>query len=304
MQEMMCFLGQEEVYDKASEVLEKTTGILICDRQIERVCHSIGKRLGEEEQERISLGGRSSDINIHERYYAMLDGGMVYTRQEDWKEMKLGRVFREKDCLDLSEKRSWIKNSLYVAHLGDHKEFLPKLEYYLDDIKDLVIVADGAPWIWNWADAVYPESTQILDYYHAKEHLCSFAQLYFSDALIRGKWIDRQCDRLLNDRIDKVLKEIKDLPVTRNQNLEKARWALVEYYSKNRKRILYKTFRDKGLMIGSGPIEAAHRHVIQKRLKLSGQRWTINGAQYMANLRVTRKSAHWADVVRLTQMAA
>ena len=66
----------------------------------------------------------------------------------------------------------------------------------------------------------------------------------------------------------------------------------------------YKTYRKDGLLIGSGAMEAAHRHVIQHRMKLSGQRWTMKGAQKMANLRVAFKSNQWDHVVELTKMAA
>ena len=79
---------------------------------------------------------------------------------------------------------------------------------------------------------------------------------------------------------------------------------MVEYYTVNQNRMHYGTFKQKGLLIGSGPIEAAHRHVIQQRMKLSGQRWTIKGAQQIANLRVSIKSNQWKDVVELTKKAA
>ena len=72
--------------------------------------------------------------------------------------------------------------------------------------------------------------------------------------------------------------------------------ALIKYYQANSKRMQYKTYREKGWLIGSGPIEAAHRHVIQQRMKLSGQRWTLKGAQQLANLRMASKSNQWHKV--------
>jgi hypothetical protein len=66
-----------------------------------------------------------------------------------------------------------------------------------------------------------------------------------------------------------------------------AKNALLTYYQNNQHRMKYGTFKEKGYLIGSSPIEAAHRNVIQQRLKLSGQRWTIQGAQQVANLRVS-----------------
>lgn len=66
----------------------------------------------------------------------------------------------------------------------------------------------------------------------------------------------------------------------------------------------YKTYRQNGLLVGSGPIESAHRNVIQQRLKLSGQRWSIKGAQQIDNLRVMKKSNNWECVLRLIKKAA
>ena len=77
---------------------------------------------------------------------------------------------------------------------------------------------------------------------------------------------------------------------------------ILTYYENNLKRMNYKTYRDQGLLIGSGPMEAAHRHVIQQRMKLSGQRWTIQGAQQVANLRVTNKSGNWQQIVELANL--
>ena len=66
----------------------------------------------------------------------------------------------------------------------------------------------------------------------------------------------------------------------------------------------YKTFKENNFLIGSGPIEAAHRNVIQQRMKLSGQRWTMKGAQQMANLRVVHKSKQWDKLTDLIKLAA
>ena len=55
----------------------------------------------------------------------------------------------------------------------------------------------------------------------------------------------------------------------------------------------YNTYRARGLLIGSGAIESAHRTVMQRRLKRAGQRWSINGAQRVLTLRVCAMSNRW-----------
>ena len=136
------------------------------------------------------------------------------------------------------------------------------------------------------------------------EHLCKFAKLFFKEEEIRKTWIEEQKEALLNDKVGEVIAELKNLPKTRSQAKEDEKQRLIRYYEKNKKRMMYKSFREKGLMIGSGPIESAHRSVLQKRLKLSGQRWSNRGLQAMANLRTLDKSGKWKEMIRLTQKMA
>ena len=68
--------------------------------------------------------------------------------------------------------------------------------------------------------------------------------------------------------------------------------------------MFYGTYKEKGVLIGSGPIESANRNIVQQRLKLSGQKWTIKGAQRVVNLRAYQKSNRWNEVVEIIKMAA
>ena len=107
-----------------------------------------------------------------ETIYGMVDGSMVLTRTDGWKEVKLGRLFGA-EAHEKGEKRSRITASTYTAHLGSQAEFLPKWEAELAGISSahLVFLADGASWFWDWATERHPRAVQILDYYHAKGYL-------------------------------------------------------------------------------------------------------------------------------------
>jgi hypothetical protein len=304
LQELACYLGQEEVFDNASELLQKVAGIELCDKQIERICHRYGQLLGEQEDAALASCEPVPEIVKGARYYGMLDGGMVFTRESGWKEMKLARIFPASDSMDSSQKRGWIRTSTYIAHLGDHKGFLPKVERYTDEVTDLVMICDGAAWIWKWVSECYPSCTQILDFYHAKEHLWAFARLRFPDHAGQAAWAETQSALLLEDGVEAVIGNIEGLEKTRSTATEKARADLLNYYKGNLARMKYKSFTEQGLMIGSGPIEAAHRHVVQKRMKRSGQRWTTKGAQQVVNLRVAMASNKWHKIMNLIKMAA
>ncbi len=139
---------------------------------------------------------------------------------------------------------------------------------------------------------------QILDFYHVKEHLAEFAELVYPDTAKRSKWLEEQADRLLGGHLDAVVSCIRSftlpLPKTREKQLN-----LINYLLENEYRMQYNEYLDNGLFIGSGAIEAAHRTVVQCRLKRSGQRWSEKGAQHMLNLRVAHMSNQWFKVVNL-----
>ena len=143
---------------------------------------------------------------------------------------------------------------------------------------------------------------QIVDYYHAKEHLFEFAKEYFKNKGQREQWIDEQSGSMIGKGIDPVIETIKNLPESKGTKRKMDR--LLNYYSKNRKRMQYHVFKSNGWQIGSGAIEAAHKDVLQQRLKLTGQRWTKKGLQQMAQLRAVYKSGQWDRIKQIFQKAA
>ena len=305
LQEMSCYAGQAMVFLEASEFMHKYMMVEVTDKQIERISHFYGKQLEEILQQKIEKGENMKHLMDNQSHYVMPDGHMLLTREEGWKEMKLCRIFKANDRVEISHKRTCITQSLYVSHLGGHKEFEEKVEYVVDDIQKKVFISDGAKWIQQWIESKYPESLHILDYFHAKEHLCDFAEMYFgTDTKAKYAWIEEQEILLKQDEALKVIKNISSLPKTGKKRVARKRKSLIQYYQSNLKRMNYKTYKQMGLLIGSGPIEAANRHVIQQRMKRSGQRWTKAGLQQIANLRVASKSNQWETVVDMIKLAA
>lgn len=299
-QETMCYMGQHLVFREAEQVINNLTGADINAKQIERICHHYGQSLEDEQLHAIQVNGYEDvSAEVAEKpHYVSVDGSMYLTRK-DWKEIKLGRIYKQEDLVPITENRCELMASTYVAHLGCSKDFLPKMEYHIENLKNKVFIADGAKWIWNWVEDTYPESVQIVDYFHAKEHLCEFAKQYFKNQKERDRWIDVQSNILIEHGVTPVIEALKKFP----GNTMKCN-KLIQYYQSNEKRMQYHVFREKGLLIGSGAIESAHKDVLQKRLKLSGQRWTKEGLQQMAQLRAVYKSGRWDKVKRLTLKAA
>ncbi|MEJ6505611.1 MAG: hypothetical protein QNL86_03330 [Crocinitomicaceae bacterium] len=132
------------------------------------------------------------------------------------------------------------------------------------------------------------------------ERLHGFAKDAFKNPDQRTQWLNQQEELLQEDEAKTVIANISLM--TCKGKAKQGQRTILTYYENNLKRMNYKTYRDQGLLIGSGPMEAAHRHVIQQRMKLSGQRWTIQGAQQVANLRVTNKSGNWQQIVELANL--
>jgi hypothetical protein len=174
-----------------------------------------------------------------------------------------------------------------------------KLDPYECLNENLIFITDGAPWIKNWIQDAYPKATPVLDYYHAFEHLCGFAKEYFKDEQQKNDWIEQQKILLHESQVVQVIANIKSLPA-KQKRIKKVKSDLLQYYQENKDRMDYKRYKTMGAgLIGSGAIESAHRTVIQKRMKQSGQRWSKKRAQNMLTLRCTRLSGKWNKVVQL-----
>ncbi len=294
LQEHLCRVGTKLTFEEASEEVTKLMCVGVNAKQIERLCHHYGDLLGQVDWDQAYNEATQLRLPLKDEVtYAMIDGSMILTRQkaESWKEVKLCRTFRSGDRVeDISKDRNLIGHSDYVAHLGKHVDFFDKVIEVLPTQSPLVFICDGAKWIWKWIEEYYPNSTQILDLYHCKEHLFAFAKMYYAkDEHQSRKWVESCTELLIDKKVNVLLTNISELTCNQKQ-VEKEKQKLLTYLQNNDTRINYGLYKEQGLLFGSGAIESANRDIIQKRMKLSGQRWTLAGAQQMLNLRVCYKS--------------
>ena len=293
------YVGQLDCYEICCEVLEKLAGVKVGSTQIYRLTDLYGKGV----EDKVNAERTLTPLKQEEVLYSQADGSMVLTREEGWKEVKVGRIFKSSDCIHAGSKQGWISNSQYVAHLGNCKDFTRTMDDLLESFgkldKRLIFISDGATWIRNWIDDAFPKAISILDYYHACEHLHQFSSSFFKDKTMEQKWTNQQKELLLESQVLEVIKNIKSL--CNDDNNEEAE-QLMAYYQANADRMDYQQYKQMGCgIIGSGAIESAHRTVIQKRMKLSGQRWSKQGAQNMLNLRVMNKNQQWSKIIEMSK---
>lgn len=297
----MALAGTSDVYSASNDLFKAFLEIDIAISQVYRVSNVLGHQLELDLQQDL----RHPELTQDEVIYGSMDGSMILT-DEGWQEVKVGRVFSSESRQQAGQKgdestRFKLNASTYCAHLGSSEEFIPVFEASLGNYKTtperLVFITDGAVWIQHYLEQRYPAATHILDYYHAVEHLAAFSGLHFRKAKDGSQWLDRQRGCLLTDGVEGVLSNLECLTKL-SASAQESRRQVVGYYRRNRHRMDYGRFQQRGLQIGSGPMEAAHRTVVQCRMKRSGQRWSDEGAQAMLNLRVASKSGRWHLVTK------
>jgi hypothetical protein len=281
LQELLVFAGVTDVYAAVPEVVSRFLRVQVSPSAVYRVTMAVAAALPESELLVPLAAGPT---------YAQVDGSMIRL-DGGWQEVKVCRVYPR----DAQTGAPDLPQSHYCAHLGTHTDFTAKVEQLLpaSPTHPLVFLSDGARWIDQWIQEKYPHAVCILDFYHALEQLARAVQ----DVKLPPGWLDKQRQNLKNSKTKKVLRALANLP---GIDVER-RVALEKYYANNAHRMDYAHYQKCGYDIGSGAIEAAHKTLIQVRMKRSGQQWSPNKAPLMLKLRVAYKSRCWKAVENAIQ---
>ncbi|MBI3076070.1 MAG: hypothetical protein HYY85_03630 [Deltaproteobacteria bacterium] len=161
--------------------------------------------------------------------------------------------------------------------------------------EQVIVLGDGAPWIWGIADEHFPGAIQIVDLYHAREHLADLAKLVYGPASAAAKdWAAGRREELDAGEVEQVVAAMRRLRPRRTEVREAVRKA-VSYFKTNAERMRYARFRSQGLFVGSGVVEAGCKTIVGLRLKQSGMRWTVRGANAILALRCAELSGRWEE---------
>jgi hypothetical protein len=300
-------------FAKASRMLETMAGVHLTAKRVERAAEASGAAKAEADRDRSALiAGRKlvpmPPSPLPDKLYAAIDGtGVPVTAKETagrdgkgddgrarTREVKLA-VFFTQDKLNAKGypvrdpgSASYIATFQPAAAFAD----LVKAEGIrrgADHVRQLTILGDGAAWIWNIASAKFPEATQIVDLFHAREHLHDLARLLeFMLLDRRDEWLAARLEDLDYGDIDGICRAARAYPLEgiKKDELETA----LGYFQNNAPRMRYHWFRQCGLFVGSGVVESGCKSVIGQRLKLSGMHWTTAGADAITTLRCQQAS--------------
>lgn len=205
------------------------------------------------------------------------------------REVKLGCVFTQLRTVEGEPPERDPDSTTYVASFDESVNFggIIRQEAKLRGMayaKKVVVLGDGAPWIWEAARVNFSDAVWILDLYHAFEHVNDMAALIYPNESADTGHAKKWRKWLKEDKIDKLIKEVTDLADASTEKKNEI-LKLLNYFIKNRDRMLYATFRNAGYFVGSGVVEAGCKTVVGKRAKQSGMFWHVEGAQNVLSTR-------------------
>ena len=311
---MAGIAAAETSFGRASKVLRELTGLTLHAKQVERHAEALGRDIARDELEAVE-----SAPSAAQTLYVGLDGTGIPVRKSETvhrtgkqadgsaktREVKLVTVWSAErlnacgtPCRD-ADSVSFNAAIESIASRDTDRTASPFAARVLRELERRgfgqatrrVVLGDGAAWIWNFADEHLPGALQIVDLFHAKEHIFEAAKgIYGPDSDLAAQWGKARRDELDRDGPDPVIAEL-----TRHANRCDVARKTLDYFTNNRKRMDYPKFRSQGLCITTGVVEGACKSVIGNRRKRGGMHWTVDGANAIIALRCALASNRFDD---------
>jgi len=313
---MLSVVGSEAPFDHGRQQMKLLAGLAVTTKAVERTAETLGEDISVRQRKQtqralqfdlpmvmgepipilyVQMDGTGVPVTKSERTVGKVEGQPARTR-----EVKLGCVFTQ---TTYDQEGFAIRDPISTTYTGaieTAEEFGKRL--YAEAwnrgwsrAKKKVIMGDGAEWIWNLADLHFPGGDQIVDLFHARQHLWDLARLlYPGDDAHQKQWILRHQPKLDDGKIEKLVSYLCSLETSSPELTETIR-KTAAYFQRNAERMRYPEFRRQHLFVGSGVIEAGCKTVIGSRLKQSGMFWTLRGANAIIALRCCRLSARFED---------
>jgi hypothetical protein len=316
---MHALVGQQAPFDHGREQIQVLAGLEVTTKSVERIAEAMGGDIAQREQaEREKalqldlpvLGGDPIPI-----LYVQMDGtGIPVVKKETvgrpgkndgqpahTRQVKLGCVFTQTTWDEEGFAIRDPDSTTYTGAIETAVEFGPRiyreaLERGWSRAKKKVVIGDGAEWIWNLVAEHFPGAIEIVDLYHARQHLWAVArQLYPQEEAQQKTWMKVHQKRLLDQgKIEKLVSLLRSLTTSHPFLAEKIRTE-ADYFESNAERMRYPKFRRQHLFVGSGVIEAGCKTVVGSRLKQSGMFWTVRGANAILALRCSHLNGRFED---------
>jgi hypothetical protein len=315
---MQAMVGQEVPFEHGRQQMKLLADLDVTTKAVERTAEAIGEDIAAREQDEIQRAMQLDlPIIVGEPIpilYVQMDGtGVPVVKKETvgrqgktegqpahTREAKLGCVFTQTTWDQEGYAIRDHDSTTYVGAIETAEEFGKRL--YLEAWKrgwsraeKKVVMGDGAEWIWNIADQHFPGAIQIVDLYHARQHLWGLTRkLYPNQEAEQRRWMMVHQHLLDEGKIEDLVAALQSIDMSNPELAEKIRIE-VGYFENNAERMRYPKFRAQHLFVGSGVIEAGCKTVIGSRCKQSGMFWTVRGANAILALRCCQFNGRFED---------
>ena len=319
---MEAVVGSEMPFVKGCEPMKVLAGLEVPAKAIERAAEAIGAEIARRDDREIARAKQLilpavtwQNIPI---MYLLMDGvqipavaaategrlGRTDGQRARTRECKLGAVYTQ----TTTDKEGWPirdpDSTTYVGAIETAEQF--GLRIYTEAWRRgwewaviKIVMGDGAVWIWNQADLHFPGAVQIVDLYHARQHLWDVAALLYPyDAVAKKRWMVPMKDLLDHGRIELLVEWLREIAAQHagtEPGLAEEIRKQADYFETNAERMRYPEFRQRGFFVGSGVIEAGCKSIVGVRLKQSGMFWTLRGANAIIALRCCRFNQRFED---------
>lgn len=316
---MQALVGQQAPFDHGREQLKALAGLEVTSKSVERTAEAIGEDIAAGQRTEMQRAMQLDlPVIVGEPIpflYVQMDGtGVPVVKKETvgrkgkhdgrpahTREAKLGCVFTQTAWDQEGFAIRDPESTTYVGAIETAEEFGKRL--YLEAwnrgwsrAQTKVVIGDGAEWIWNLAQQHFPGAIQIVDLYHARQHLWDLVRkLHPRDDRQQKAWMNRHQKRLLDKgKIEQLVVRLRSIQTTDHELADKIRIE-ADYFETHAERMRYTEFRRQHLFVGSGVIEAGCKTVIGSRLKQSGMFWTVRGANAILALRCSHLNGCFED---------
>jgi hypothetical protein len=302
----LCLTSAHLPFTEAADLVERLSGVAVSTVTVQQVAEAVGEEIAAQQQaeQAAAWAGRMPVPSKHvpERLYLGLDGINIH-HLDGWHEMKVAvcyEVERQPPTPKQPEGVLRLIDPTYLATQAEAREFgkavwVEAAKRGVEQAQELVILGDGAAWIWNIADSQFGpyRRVEIVDWYHATQHVWTVGRaLYGESTQATREWVEARLKQLWEGDFDAMLKEFKAAVAFRSSATETVTDECA-YFETNRARMRYAEFRAGGYQIGSGSVESACKRVVAARLKQAGMIWSARGANAIAHLRALVLSRRW-----------
>lgn len=300
---LLCRFASFLSFREAAREMELICGIRLSKSTLHRQAQAVGRALEHEwaeaeqclwQQRAAVPPARPSQLHLS------MDGVLIFVEGE-WKEVKCGVAYE-------TGKAGGVQRADYCASLSPSWRFGRRMRTLAHacgtaTCRKVGVLADGAEWIWQETGKYFPHSTQILDFYHACEHLWQVARARFGEGADADAWMKEMKECLFSDQVSLVIAAVEAWKPATQEHAE-IRRKVSGYLRVHADRMCYQSFAQAGWHIGSGVMEASCKNVVQARMKGVGMRWSRSGAEAMLQLRSAWCSSQHTDFTAAARRAA